>query len=286
MAFSRAIHCIDAVWRVGLSATDTDLVGAFDRGISAFSRTVLDLPMHSLARVERITTRRTSHSAAVVTARSASGSRLERNTAIPTQTNRSTVRKLTVANDVFVGPPEPDVFGSVTCWAKRDEIVDSVGVQIIREQMEWLDVMDRQSFTDYAAVLTGIIVASSSGDPLLVPICSAIVDMTAEPRWIVRAGANARRSPCCETNASAKLHAALHIARYSFDKNTADVTDASDTLSADAEPVRALPFTIADLVAEMVFLAHEIWLGFVGVSALRTGSKDHFSVLSASYGVL
>ncbi len=88
--------------------------------------------------------------------------------------------------------PEANIGGGVARRAESNQILQTVGLAIVGEETEGLEVVNRQMVSLLPAVLASIAVTLSGFLPLLVPILAAIGRVPAFPRRIVRSRVTSR----------------------------------------------------------------------------------------------
>lgn len=161
----------------------------------------------------------------------------------------------------------------MTPGAKGEQILQSVGFEVMVVQTEGPEVMDGQIVSLPAAVLTGVGVSQASGIPLRIPVLASIGGMPSSPCRIAGPGIH-HASPGERTLTAAEVPLRHGGGMTDHGASAGGAID-GDLLATHALPVDLLPFGVTLEAAEGV-LRHRCMVGFASDSRATLGAVDGF----------
>lgn len=271
MALLRTVLRGVAVSNKGSTATRTD-TGAIllNGGIAANARTVLDLTMYRLPRIEGVATMGTDVSTATITHGTRTGSGREFLTARAALLNGDGNGERRHASKLRMGDPEFLLRNTVASLAEGDQVLQFVCLPVIIKETKRADVMDGMSRCNYSAMLARIKISIARCLSLLIPVWATIAIVSTKPSGIVFTGPRVGLTPFGKAFSVAKV-VFTYGAWLLFNGAAACVTNYDNTLPPGAKPVCFLPLAITGKPTEMPFrFVSHIGFSFVDFSALLT----------------
>jgi hypothetical protein len=160
----------------------------------------------------------------------------------------------------------------MTRRAERNQVANLVRVPVVVKQPKGLDVVNGKAGGNNPTMLASVLIALAGGKALLAPVWPTTARVPAKPRRII--GAQPAISGCTPYGKAFAVTEVVLMHRRGLFLNVFAAGGAlhHHTLSANAKPVRSLPFSIARRAAEMTLgLGRHVRFGYVGIATLLAG---------------